>query len=104
HLETEEPKLLQFGLITTNSITQIFNRRVVRWALTCASDFSIRYAVPDHPWVSADDGAAVRIAMTVGGLSRGPGIVDEVVGEEESGDRLTRVVSVIRRTGLINSQ
>lgn len=25
----------------------------------------VAFAVPDHPWVATEDGAAVRIAMTV---------------------------------------
>jgi len=53
----------RFGLITTNSITQAFNRGVVQQALT--DGVSIVFAVPDHPWVESEDGAAVRVAMTV---------------------------------------
>jgi len=54
-----------FGLITTNSITQVFNRQVVDHHVSAEkSPLAIRWAIPDHPWV--DRGAAVRIAMTVG--------------------------------------
>ncbi|MBP6656106.1 MAG: class I SAM-dependent DNA methyltransferase, partial [Propionivibrio sp.] len=87
----------RFGLITTNSLKQTFNRRVVEAALnapapkpvipakagiqdglsasTAALDSGVRrndgglhlaFAIPDHPWVDSADGAAVRIAMTVG--------------------------------------
>lgn len=58
-------KVRRFGLITTNSITQQFNRVVMRPHLNAAeAPLRILFAVPDHPWV--DNGAAVRIAMTVG--------------------------------------
>jgi hypothetical protein len=53
------------GLITTNSISQIFNRTVTDPHLASKKAVSITFAVPDHPWVENSDGAAVRIAMTV---------------------------------------
>jgi hypothetical protein len=56
----------RFGFITTNSIRMTFNRRVVKKALM--DGLSLRFATPDHPWVDTVDGAAVRIAMTVGVL------------------------------------
>ncbi|MCF8210077.1 MAG: class I SAM-dependent DNA methyltransferase [Rhodoferax sp.] len=72
----------RMGLITTNSLTMIFNRRVVQSALDGALRLSdgappvnflaakaarceLAFAIPDHPWVDSADGAAVRIAMTV---------------------------------------
>ena len=57
-------KAKRFGLITTNSLRQTFNRRVVQAALD--KKLQLTYAVPDHPWVDNSNGAAVRIAMTVG--------------------------------------
>jgi hypothetical protein len=103
---------LRFGLITTNSLRQTFNRRVVQAALDGKSVFSgsrvvgaaegratgtpsggagfagplileyqksvpsksrptavpvaLAFAIADHPWVDNANGAAVRIAMTVG--------------------------------------
>lgn len=53
----------RMGLITTNSLRQTFNRRVVQASLDNAN--ALAYAVPDHPWVDSSGGAAVRIAMTV---------------------------------------
>jgi hypothetical protein len=64
--ETLAGRTRRFGLITTNSIKQTFNRRIVKRALM--EGVSIRFAIPDHPWVDTADGAAVRIAMTVGAL------------------------------------
>ncbi len=57
-------KALRFGLITTNSIKQTFNRRVVQTEMDAG--LNLAFAIPDHPWVDASDGAAVRVAMTVG--------------------------------------
>jgi hypothetical protein len=56
----------RFGLITTNSLTQSFNRRVVYQHTTGKNPLKLLWAIPDHPWT--DEGAAVRIGMTVGGL------------------------------------
>ncbi|MHB1250220.1 MAG: class I SAM-dependent DNA methyltransferase, partial [Polaromonas sp.] len=54
----------RFGLITTNSLRQTFNRRVVQ--ATLDKGLRLAFAIPDHPWVDNANGAAVRIAMTVG--------------------------------------
>jgi hypothetical protein len=55
----------RFGFITTNSLKQTFNRRVVQAALeNPAKPLSLVFAVADHPWVDGANGAAVRIAMT----------------------------------------
>jgi hypothetical protein len=56
----------RFGFITTNSIKQTFNRRVVQTQLDAKNPLFLAFAIPDHPWVDAGDGAQVRIAMTVG--------------------------------------
>ncbi len=57
----------RFGLITTNSITQAFNRGVVQRQLDAG--LTLAWAISDHPWVDAAEGAAVRVAMTVGAHS-----------------------------------
>jgi SAM-dependent methyltransferase len=62
---TRAGALRRFGLITTNSITQTFNRKVVAehvGAPNCV--LGIAFAVADHPWVDSAEGAAVRVAMT----------------------------------------
>ena len=56
----------RFGLITTNSLTMIFNRRVIESQQDATPPLSLVFAVPDHPWVDSADGAAVRISMSVG--------------------------------------
>ena len=67
-----------FGFITTNSISQQSNRTVLE------SNPAIRlaFAIPNHPWVNGADGAAVRIAMTVGTRQDGPSILETVLSEE----------------------
>ncbi len=65
-LSRKKTPLKRFGLVTTNSISQLFNRRVIERYLAGKSPFSLIFAVPDHPWTKATrDAAAVRIAMTV---------------------------------------
>ena len=63
-LETLAGRTRRFGFITTNSIRQTFNRRVVKAALD--DGLYLTFAIPDHPWIDATECAAVRIAMTVG--------------------------------------
>ena len=42
---------------------------------------SLAFAIPDHPWVDASDGAAVRIAMSVGVAGEAPGRLWTVIHE-----------------------
>jgi hypothetical protein len=74
-------KIRQFGLITTNSIRQSFNRRVVGTALNARHPLSLTFAVADHPWTDSDEGAAVRIAMTVGKAGRRTGLLGTITAE-----------------------
>ncbi|MBC6442861.1 MAG: class I SAM-dependent DNA methyltransferase, partial [Rhodobacteraceae bacterium] len=61
----------RLGLITTNSLRQTLNRRVLEPHLNAPKNpVSLVFAIPDHPWVDAGDGAAVRIAMTVAAPGR----------------------------------
>jgi hypothetical protein len=75
----------RFGFITTNSLPQAFNRRIVKAHLEHVDGISLAFAIPNHPWVDAADAAAVRIAMTVGVRGR---------------DRHGRLLEVIRETPL----
>jgi len=72
-----------FGFVSTNSITQVFNRRVVASALDGTMPLHLAFAIPDHPWVDTENGAAVRIAMTVGHAGKGPGKLVRVIAERE---------------------
>ena len=78
----------QFGLITTNSLRQTFNRRVIEAHLDDAkAPLHLSFAVPDHPWVDSAGGAAVRIAMSVGAAGQGEGrlltVRSETPGEHD---------------------
>jgi len=77
--------LQRFGFVTTNSISQKFNRRVLEKHMAAKKPLSLVYAIPDHPWVDAADGAAVRIAMTTAQAGSAPGLLQQVV-EEKEGD------------------
>lgn len=90
----------QFGFITTNSLRQTFNRRVLSPHLDAGLNLS--YAIPDHPWVDSADGAAVRIAMTVGSLDPAPGRLERVVEEREVGEDAAQVV-LAETVGLIHA-
>ena len=92
----------QFGLITTSSFAQPFNRSVVERFITGTSQMAIRYAIPNHPWVDAADGADVRIAMTVVDASDSAGVL-ETVAWEGPGDDITPDVQYERRIGRINA-
>jgi len=74
----------RFGLITTNSIRQTFNRRVLAEHLDGKRALSICYAIPDHPWVDTIDGAAVRVAMTVAEIGNSDGVLSTVESERRS--------------------
>ncbi|MCC6440958.1 MAG: class I SAM-dependent DNA methyltransferase, partial [Rhodanobacteraceae bacterium] len=143
---TARGALRRFGLITTSSLRQTFNRRVVEAALSpavavqatagkrsvCATSaqqstptegstakalgpglrrddstrsappISLVFAIPDHPWVDAADGAAVRIAMTVGATGITQGRLLEVTAErpDENGEV---AVDVRERGGVLHA-
>ena len=80
--ETAQGRCKRFGFITTNSIHQTFNRRVIEPFLTdTKKPLHLAYAIPDHPWIDSADGAAVRIAMTVAAPGQGEGILEKVTAE-----------------------
>ncbi|MGY4397557.1 hypothetical protein ACVWZA_002751 [Sphingomonas sp. UYAg733] len=75
-------RLKRFGLVTTNSITQEFSRRVISARLEARISISLTMAIPDHPWTKATkDAAAVRIAMTVAEAGKREGVLHEVTHE-----------------------
>ena len=77
----------RFGLITTNSLRQTFNRKVLDSHLgDPKTPATLVYAIPDHPWVDAGDGAAVRIAMTVAEKGRFEGRLLTVATEAKTED------------------
>ena len=91
----------RFGLITTNSVKQIFNRRVVEHHLESGA-LALAFAIPDHPWIDATDGAAVRIAMTVAAKKVENGRLLQVTEERET-DREEIDVDLKESSGKISS-
>ena len=82
----------RLGFITTNSITQTFNRSVIETA-KCR----LVFAIPDHPWVDGVDGADVRIAMTCADNGSGSALLQTVTDEglisEGFGERWIEIAS-----------
>ncbi len=88
----------RFGLITTNSLRQTFNRRaVVPHLADRKHQLSLLFAIPDHPWVEASDGAAVRIAMTVGEAGTRDGRLLTVLTEVAKRRRVRGAIRKLRR-------
>lgn len=94
----------RFGFVSTNKISQRFNRRVLEKYLSSKGgdseqkdSLSIVFAIPDHPWykkskedrnngrrknkAKKDDPAAIRIAMTVVELGKHDGKLVEITAE-----------------------
>ena len=84
-------KTKAFGLITTNSIRQSFSRKVVEKTLEANPNFSIKFVVPDHPWVDSSDGAAVRVTLISVDSTKAPGVVALVRNEEAEGSGAYKV-------------
>jgi hypothetical protein len=96
-------RLKRFGLVTTNSLSQVFQRRVMERHLSAKKPISLLMAVPDHPWTKATrDAAAVRIAMTVATAGAHEGKLFEVTKEEQL-DTDEPVIELRETRGKINS-
>lgn len=91
---------LRMGLISTNSLTMVYNRRVVQAAQDAGA--RLLFAIADHPWVDSANGAAVRIAMTVLGKGQGEGQLLTVT-HEQSGEHGEVVVVLRSKTGVIHA-
>lgn len=95
----------RFGFIATNSLRQLRNRAIVEPYLRDPKDtLSLLYAVPDHPWVDALFGAAVRISMTVAAKGRRSGVLENVVEEvKDKSESLGRKIGYEKENGRIFS-
>ncbi len=83
-LRRAETKLRRFGLVTTNSISQVFQRRVIERHLSGKNPLTLVFAIPDQPWTKATkDSAAVRIAMTVAQVAPMFGHLLECIAERD---------------------
>ena len=94
-------KIQRFGFITTSSISQVFNRRVIAQHMDGENPLRLVYALPDHPWVDAPDGAVVRIALTVAEIGSGAGTLATVERETSSDGREIGVI-LAERAGIIH--
>lgn len=94
----------RFGFITTNSLTQIFNRRVLQRHMEAEEKpISLSFAIPNHPWVDASEGAAVRVAMTVAQPGITHGLLAQVINEEILDGEEAHEVKLLELLGDINS-
>jgi hypothetical protein len=122
----------RFGFITTNSLRQTFNRRVVQAALggeavSAAAGhagglmlpnaqksapgtprsglpaLSLAFAIPDHPWVDGAGDANVRIAMTVGAAGAHEGRLLTVAEERSGADGGEVQVTLAEQRGLLHA-
>ncbi|SDP53539.1 Type II restriction/modification system, DNA methylase subunit YeeA [Sulfitobacter litoralis] len=93
----------RFGLITTNSLRQTFNRRVLEPHLNDPKKpLSLLFAIPDHPWVDTQFGAAVRIAMTVGAAgNRGGRLLTVATESKEKSEADGRAVTFDHQIGKV---
>jgi len=102
-LTRKKTPLRRFGLVTTNSISQVFQRRVMERHLNAKAPVSIIFAVPDHPWTKATkDSAAVRIAMTAARAGSHEGMLREVMSEAGL-DSDNPELTLTTREGRVNS-
>jgi hypothetical protein len=102
-LTRKKSPLRRFGLVTTNSISQVFQRRVMERHLNAKAPVSIIFAVPDHPWTKATkDSAAVRIAMTAARAGAHEGELREVMTEAGL-DTDDPALGLTSRYGRVNS-
>lgn len=98
----QQKRIRRFGLITTNSLRQSFSRRLVEKHLGAQVPISLAFAIPDHPWVDSQDGADVRISITVAQSGRVEGTLAEVVSEIRHSDG-TSSIEVQENVGMINA-
>jgi len=101
---TRQGKAERFGFITTNSITMTYGARIVERHLNDAhAPLSVIYAIPDHPWVDVEGGAAVRVSMTVAQAGHVEGRLAKVVKEYAIEGEEAHEVELMETEGPINS-
>jgi hypothetical protein len=90
-------KTQRFGFITTNSLRQTLSRRILQAHLEAKNRLSLLFAIPDHPWIDAADGADVRIAMTVAAAGTEPGVLCQVISQGSEAEE----IKLNQREGMI---
>lgn len=100
---TRSRKVRRFGFITTNSLRQTQNRKVLQYHMSQKRPISLVFAIPDHPWVDSADGAAVRISMTSGTAEMQLGVLNLVIEEfDAKGEEASHII-VEQQNGKIYS-
>jgi len=102
-LQRKSTPLRRFGFITTDTIKQVNNRKVIQDAIS-KGKISLSYAIKDHPWIDSSDGASVRIAMTVarrGGALDGK--LEIITHETRTEDNEHIAIECLEKTGIIYS-
>jgi len=95
--------LRRFGFVTTNSITQVFQRKVIERHLNGKPPISLIFAIGDHPWTKAGrESAAVRIAMTAAARGKLEGVAWEVASETGL-DTDEPILTFTEKRGKVNS-
>ena len=102
-LTRKDTVLRRFGLVTTHTITQVFQRRVIERHLKSKTPLRLLMAIPDHPWTEAThDAAAIRIAMTVAEAGSGEGLLLNVI-REDGLETDAPIIECTEQVGVINS-
>lgn len=100
--KASQKEISRFGFITTNSITQAFNRKVLDDYIITKNIY-LPFVISDHPWIESNNGAAVRVSMTVGApASQNSGILLKIKSEREIDESGADIEFSVRR-GLIHS-
>ncbi|MBD1943587.1 DUF559 domain-containing protein [Coleofasciculus sp. FACHB-712] len=101
-------RINRFGFITTNSIHQVRQRKVIDFHQNKKEPIRLIFAIADHPWTN--EGAAVRIAMTVGQADSSNivqvaqlGTVVQEVDAETPEDSAEQVEVIVKNVGSIFS-
>ena len=99
----QKGKTRRAGLVSTNSITQFYNRRLLAAYLGSKTPVSLVWAIPDHPWMDVEGAARVRVSL--GCIERGekPGVV-ELVSSERWADESEAIVELDREHGSVNEK
>jgi hypothetical protein len=99
---TRDGRTKRFGFITTNSITNSFNKKVLEKHLSAKKPIFLCFAIPDHPWIDSSECAAVRVSMTVVSLEQSIGKLLTIENEVYLDDGISSPIFSIKQ-GVIHS-
>jgi hypothetical protein len=99
----QKSKTRRAGLVSTNSITQFYSRRLLAAYLGAKKPISLVWAIPDHPWMDVEGAARVRVSLGCIELGEKAGAVD-LVTHERWADESEAIVELTRQEGLVNEK